>query len=61
MKTRVTILQLEGALKDAIEELRGELEGNPDVFDRLTPQSVARQLIVYGLKEHRAGRGPWAR
>jgi hypothetical protein len=58
-ESKTLIVQLNGALKTAVEETHGNLEGDPDVLEQLTPQEVARRLIAWGVKEHRAGRGPW--
>lgn len=48
-----------GALKNAVDQLAGELEERDDVFDTMTAPEVCRRLIAYAIREQRKGRGPW--
>lgn len=59
MKKQSMQVRVEGSLLEAIEDLRGELEGRPDVFEVMTGAEVARRLIAHAVREHMAGRGPW--
>ncbi len=58
MKKRI-VVETSGALKEALEEVHGELEGRKDVLERLNPAEVGRRLMAYAIREHQAGRGPW--
>jgi hypothetical protein len=57
--TKTLTVQLKGTLKDAIAEIRAEIEARDDTFDSVTVSEIARRLLAHAVVEHRAGRGPW--
>lgn len=59
-KSTITV-KITSTLKDAIDEIAGQLEQRTDVFERMSDAEVCRRLMAWAVVEHRAGRGPWPR